>query len=705
MARIADLLSPNQRKKYLAGLKGAEREARAAEIVHRREHRSNKPFKTDEGQETHRSSHAAAFERKYGRQAHDVADAAKLTGIPKKILDEVYARGLAAWQTGHRPGASQHAWGLARVYSFATGGPTSRTADRNLAEEAGMRKNPPQPDLFRESSRVEVTRDDLAKHKGWAQEALSLIDKAYAPIGGHANLRSVEDILADDSDVYRFEDIDADFEPDVLQVYKTTPYGRKSVATGNKGTRETKKTTIIDKIEDFRTVGNYGEISGALATRMLAAGVPVIGDRRIVEKVLNKPIKWIGTLPEFPGVYGWYERMIAGHPHAKILVGLPDIVKNPAAAALLRNPADLTWTPEFKRWFGDSKVVDAEGRPLVVYHGTVYGGFTKFDKRMAGVFFFTDNKQMALSYANDVGKDPLGGQDFPITFHTLAQIKDFLGRRENRHLAELLAESDPALYEAWMARLAQWTAPRSASGVSDAALVRAMTSVVNNLPQGRYGLYAAFLSLQNPLIVDAGGSEWTRIPYHAVADVVGRDAVEKAFAQLRLRPQLYMTTDDLVLVARSNQNDGLIVRNCKDYLGRTGPAGDIFVAFEPTQIKSANHNRGTFDPHDADIRNPADQTHIPPGPVAAAARKGLELRAAQPASNRCCTSVGLRRAAQLANRQPVSEDTMRRMLSYFQRHTVDRGGRGWGTTSKGWQAWLCWGGDEGYAWVRRVLGV
>jgi hypothetical protein len=29
-----------------------------------------------------------------------------------------------------------------------------------------------------------------------------------------------------------------------------------------------------------------------------------------------------------------------------------------------------TDTPEFKRWFGDSKVVDEQGRPLVVYHGT-----------------------------------------------------------------------------------------------------------------------------------------------------------------------------------------------------------------------------------------------------------------------------------------------------------------------------------------------
>ncbi|XAI97106.1 hypothetical protein [Dolichospermum phage Dfl-JY45] len=33
-------------------------------------------------------------------------------------------------------------------------------------------------------------------------------------------------------------------------------------------------------------------------------------------------------------------------------------------------PGSQTETPEFQRWFGDSKVVDGAGRPLVVYHGT-----------------------------------------------------------------------------------------------------------------------------------------------------------------------------------------------------------------------------------------------------------------------------------------------------------------------------------------------
>lgn len=42
-----------------------------------------------------------------------------------------------------------------------------------------------------------------------------------------------------------------------------------------------------------------------------------------------------------------------------------------------------TETPEFKAWFGDSKVVDADGKPLVVYHGT-NADFTRFSDRMLG---------------------------------------------------------------------------------------------------------------------------------------------------------------------------------------------------------------------------------------------------------------------------------------------------------------------------------
>ena len=47
---------------------------------------------------------------------------AKKANAPLSALRAIYNKGLAAWRTGHRPGASQHAWGLARVNSVLTGG-------------------------------------------------------------------------------------------------------------------------------------------------------------------------------------------------------------------------------------------------------------------------------------------------------------------------------------------------------------------------------------------------------------------------------------------------------------------------------------------------------------------------------------------------------------------------------------------------------
>lgn len=69
-------------------------------------------------------------------------------------------------------------------------------------------------------------------------------------------------------------------------------------------------------------------------------------------------------------------------------------------------------TTAFKRWFGDweqspenaSKVLDENGEPLVVYHGTSGGGFTIFNTYGSnfGLFgqgsYFTDSREVAESY-------------------------------------------------------------------------------------------------------------------------------------------------------------------------------------------------------------------------------------------------------------------------------------------------------------------
>lgn len=62
----------------------------------------------------------------------------------------------------------------------------------------------------------------------------------------------------------------------------------------------------------------------------------------------------------------------------------------------------------FKRWFGDSKVVDEKGEPQVVYHGTDRN-FNKFNPRkatMGGIHWFTSDK--SAIEAGDVGAQGRG---------------------------------------------------------------------------------------------------------------------------------------------------------------------------------------------------------------------------------------------------------------------------------------------------------
>jgi len=69
-----------------------------------------------------------------------------------------------------------------------------------------------------------------------------------------------------------------------------------------------------------------------------------------------------------------------------------------------------TETPEFRAWFGDSKVVDSNGDPLVVYHGTPTPTFEEFEIeaesnegegnwQQGPGFYFTDDSDNASNYA------------------------------------------------------------------------------------------------------------------------------------------------------------------------------------------------------------------------------------------------------------------------------------------------------------------
>jgi hypothetical protein len=96
-------------------------------------------------------------------------------------------------------------------------------------------------------------------------------------------------------------------------------------------------------------------------------------------------------------------------------------------------------------------------------------------------------------------------------------------------------------------------------------------------------------------------------------------------------------------------------------------------------------------------------SYIPTAEIAKNAAEALKVRETKPDSMKGMTPVGLARARDLMNRRPLSEETVRRMKAYFDRHEIDKQGSTWDEKGKGWQAWQGWGGDAGRAWANRIV--
>lgn len=210
-------------------------------------------------------------------------------------------------------------------------------------------------------------------------------------------------------------------------------------------------------------------------------------------------------------------------------------VEGPMMPELLQKympPSELALDPNFRRWFGNSKVVDEYGEPVSVYHGTA-------DDFNA----FSDTK---------IGKGDPG----------------FLGRgfyfADNPYVAETYSRLRPG-------------------------------------PQER--VIEAYLSLQNPFDWGAKGlgvrgfvQGDARLP-EAIHDEIARRTGITGRVPFEDRP--YAERDAALAVRElleSMGHDSVIAMD--DFSNKPIE----YVAFEPTQIKSATGNRGTYDPNDPDIR-------------------------------------------------------------------------------------------------------
>lgn len=197
----------------------------------------------------------------------------------------------------------------------------------------------------------------------------------------------------------------------------------------------------------------------------------------------------------------------------------------------MRAPASQTNTPEFHNWFKDSKIINTDGTPKVMYHGSP-NDFTAFDIKKAkssGLygkgFYFTDSESHGGTY----------GKLYEVYLsiqHPLTPGGDTVTRTQVRKFLEAVAENE-----------------------DDYSIENYGTYDVNEILSSVYRK-DAFAVIQD-------------VSATAIGDLV--EAV-KLFNEVN-----------------GTKFDGIVVDT-------------ETVAFEPTQIKSATDNIGTFDPENADIR-------------------------------------------------------------------------------------------------------
>lgn len=127
--------------------------------------------------------------------------------------------------------------------------------------------------------------------------------------------------------------------------------------------------------------------------------------RSVLSQYVNKYIPYFRELRKDATIvnddrgYRWWETEIT-----------EDDATTPIIAYSLKGNQQIhqTQTPEFKKWFGNSKVVDKDGKPLVVYHGT-NKEITKFSgKKIGRSSFDPTNPNIRYSIKGAKPEHPMG---------------------------------------------------------------------------------------------------------------------------------------------------------------------------------------------------------------------------------------------------------------------------------------------------------
>lgn len=279
-------------------------------------------------------------------------------------------------------------------------------------------------------------------------------------------------------------------------------------------------------------------------------------------------------------------------------------------------------TGAFKKWFGDwekaaeespsdaktnsSKIVDENGEPKVVYHGSPYR-FFRFDKARLGQstgadsakegFFFTDNKDLAELFSRySLEKLPVSDVE--------QLVKDRLQNMSREELNEAYEayRNDSPDYQDY-ADEAGSPSDREylemsgflRDGISEDEAKRnyVQDSIENKIEGGYFSDMEEIEEELSSIGIEFGNNEQVFLNIKSpITDNIARDYFHNGEDVSPMTPVLQE--------AKRMGHDGVVFTGIVEN-GQKGAANQ-YVAFEPGQIKSATDNVGTFDGEQDDIR-------------------------------------------------------------------------------------------------------
>lgn len=235
---------------------------------------------------------------------------------------------------------------------------------------------------------------------------------------------------------------------------------------------------------------------------------------------------------------------------------------------------DVTESQQFKRWFGNSKVINSDGTPKIVYHQTE-NEFTVFETRREGagtrdngtpfgIFLKSSNKDIGLRGKKQMAlyakiENPLRAKNRSEFLKAMQSMSSEYAEIINQHEAldrEYKEKTQSAMKE-FKNYIIEWRADNP--GVDSRALYD--DAKFNELFEAE----------------DTLASEWT-----SKADKLSTKAKEAMTKALE-----------------SNGYDGVILEKDDGSFGRST---DAYIVLHPEQVKSATDNIGTFDSSNPDIR-------------------------------------------------------------------------------------------------------